>query len=61
MKNNMGLALTNETIEKYLGFLSRPDNESKKKLISKLTESMKEKKKIEGSTQRLVRCLGRFM
>lgn len=41
----MGLALTDKTIEKYLGFLSRLDNESKKKLITKLTESMKEKKK----------------
>lgn len=41
----MGLALTNKTIEKYFGFLSRLDNESKKKLIIKLTESIEEKGK----------------
>ncbi len=28
----MGLAITNKTIEKYFGFLSRLDNRSKKKL-----------------------------
>jgi len=38
----MGLALTNKTIEKYFGFLSRLDNGSKKKLIIKLTESIVE-------------------
>jgi hypothetical protein len=42
---NMGLALTNKTIEKYFGFLSRLDNESKKKLIVKQTESIEEKGK----------------
>jgi hypothetical protein len=36
----MGLALTNKTIEKYFGFLTRLDNVSKKKLIIKLTESI---------------------
>lgn len=39
----MGLALTNRTIEKYFGFLSRLDNSSKKKLIIKLAESIEEK------------------
>lgn len=39
----MGLALTNKTIDKYFGFLSRLDNGSKKKLIIKLTESIEEK------------------
>jgi len=41
----MGLALTNKTIDKYFGFLSRLDNGSKKKLIIKLTESIEEKGK----------------
>jgi hypothetical protein len=36
----MGLALTNKTIDKYFGFLTRLDNGSKKKLIIKLTESI---------------------
>ena len=36
----MSLALTNTAIEKYLGFLIRLDNNSKKKLIIKLTESI---------------------
>ena len=36
----MGFALTNKTIDKYFGFLSRLDNNSKKKLIIKLTESI---------------------
>lgn len=41
MKNNiMGFALTNKTIDKYFGFLARLDNNSKKKLIIKLTESI---------------------
>ena len=35
----MGLALTNKTIDKFLGFLIRLDNRSKKKLIMKLAES----------------------
>lgn len=39
----MGLALTNKTIDKYFGFLSRLDNGSKKKLIIKLTESIETK------------------
>ena len=46
----MGFALTNKTIDKYFGFLSRLDNGSKKKLIIKLTESIEEKGK---STVRL--------
>lgn len=36
----MSLALSNSTIEKYFGFLSKLDNLSKKKLIIKLTESI---------------------
>lgn len=36
----MSLALTNKTIDKYFGFLTRLDNDSKKKLIIKLTESI---------------------
>ena len=40
----MGLVLTNKTIDKYFGFLSRLDNSSKKKLIIKLTESIEEKR-----------------
>lgn len=40
----MGLALTDKTINKYFGFLSRLDIVSKKKLIIKLTESIDEKK-----------------
>lgn len=36
----MSLSLTNDTIEKYFGFLSKLDNTSKKKLIVKLTESL---------------------
>lgn len=39
-KQNMGLALTDETIERYFGFLTRLDNNSKKRLIIKLTESI---------------------
>ena len=39
----MSLALTNKTIEKYFGFLYRLDNNSKKKLIIKLTESIETK------------------
>lgn len=41
----MGLALTDKTIDKYFGFLSRLDNRSKKKLIIRLTESIEEKGK----------------
>ena len=39
----MGLALTNQTIDKYFGFLIKLDNSSKKKLIIKLTESIETK------------------
>ncbi|MFA7444398.1 MAG: hypothetical protein WCY89_00490 [Flavobacteriaceae bacterium] len=39
----MGLALTDETIERYFGFLTRLDNNSKKRLIIKLTESIETK------------------
>lgn len=42
-KNNMSLALTNNTINKFFGFLFRVDNDSKKKLIIKLTESIEDK------------------
>ncbi|MDD4192455.1 MAG: hypothetical protein PHI28_14070 [Mangrovibacterium sp.] len=40
----MSLALTNKTIDKYFGFLTRLDNSSKKKLIIKLTESIETRK-----------------
>jgi hypothetical protein len=36
----MGVAITNKTIDKYFGFLTRLDNNSKKRLIIKLTESI---------------------
>lgn len=49
----MGLALTNKTIDKYFGFLSRLDNGSKKKLIIKLTESIEEKGKSNVSLKDL--------
>ena len=39
----MSLALTNKTIDKYFGFLTRLDNVTKKKLIIKLTESIETK------------------
>ena len=39
----MSLALTNMTIDKYFGFLTRLDNGTKKKLILKLTESLDSK------------------
>ncbi len=36
----MGLAITNKTLDKYFNFLRRLDNNSKKRLIIKLTESI---------------------
>lgn len=39
----MSLVLTNRTIDKYFGFLTRLDNGTKKKLILKLTESLDSK------------------
>ena len=39
----MSLILTNSTIDKYFGFLTKLDNISKKKLIVKLTESIEVK------------------
>lgn len=49
----MSLVLTNRTIEKYFGFLSRLDNSSKKRLIIKLTESIQEKEKPSATLQDL--------
>ncbi len=49
----MGLALTDKTIDKYFGFLSRLDNRSKKKLIIRLTESIEEKEKLNVSLRDL--------
>ncbi|MBI9039465.1 MAG: hypothetical protein JEY97_15135 [Bacteroidales bacterium] len=43
----MSLTLSNKTIDKYLGFLARFDNVSKKKLINKLAESIDTKKESE--------------
>ncbi len=34
------LALNNKTLEQYFGFLNKLDNNSKRKLIIKLTESL---------------------
>lgn len=42
----MSLALTNRAIEKYFGFLIKLDNNSKKKLIIKLTESIESKEDL---------------
>lgn len=39
----MGVAITNKTIDKYFKFLYRLDNNSKKRLIVKLTESIETK------------------
>jgi hypothetical protein len=39
----MSMALTNNTIDKYFGFLTKLDIVSKKKLIVKLTESIEDK------------------
>ena len=44
----MGLALTDNTIDKYFKVLSKLDNVSKKKLILKLSESIS-KENIEDS------------
>ncbi|MFC2087225.1 hypothetical protein ACFLSA_03565 [Bacteroidota bacterium] len=41
----MSLAITNKTIDRYFGFLKKLDNNSKKKLIIKLTESIETEKK----------------
>ncbi|SHI93171.1 hypothetical protein SAMN05444280_10847 [Tangfeifania diversioriginum] len=43
----MSLILTNSTIDKYFGFLTRLDNISKKKLIVKLTESIEVKEETD--------------
>ena len=39
----MSLVLTNNTIDKYFGFLTKLDNRSKKKLIVKLKKSLETK------------------
>jgi len=49
----MSLTLTNKTIVRYFGFLTRLDNISKKKLIVKLTESIE----INEDKEFDVRCL----
>jgi hypothetical protein len=36
----MSLVLTNKTIDKFFGFLGQIDNDSKKKMIIRLTESI---------------------
>lgn len=41
----MGIALTDKTIDKYFRFLQRLDNNSKKRLIIRLTESIEDKEK----------------
>ena len=40
----MGLAISNKLLDKYLSFLTRLDNSTKKKLIVKLKESIQPKK-----------------
>lgn len=40
------LAVTNKTLEKYFGFLRKLDNNSKKRLIIKLTESIETKEEV---------------
>jgi len=42
----MNFAITNRTIEKYFSFLFKLDNNSKKRLIIKLTESIETKEKV---------------
>jgi hypothetical protein len=37
------IAITNRTLDKYFGFLRKLDNNSKKRLIIKLTESLETK------------------
>ena len=49
----MSLALTNNTIDKFFGFLSKIDNISKKKLIIKLTESIEFDEKKEFNLESL--------
>jgi len=48
----MNLAIKNATIDKYFGYLTNLDNNTKKKLISKLTNSIeiKEQKTLDLST-----------
>ena len=45
----MGLAISKNNIDKYLGFLSKLDTRSKKNLIIKLTESIDENKSFKVS------------
>lgn len=49
----MGIALTNNIIDKYFGFLKKLDGVSKKKLIVKLTESFEVKEDKEFDLNRL--------
>ncbi len=46
----MSIAITNKTIDKFLSFLIRLDNNSKKKLIIKLTESIETEKTDSNSS-----------
>ncbi len=49
----MSLVITNNTIDKYFGFLSRLDIISKKKLISKLKESINKENKEKADIDKL--------
>ena len=49
----MSVAISNKTIDKYLGFLKRLDNNSKKRLIKKLTESIDENARKPADLNRL--------
>jgi hypothetical protein len=50
---DMGYAITNKTIDKYFGFLTRLDNNSKKRLIIKLTESIETKQSSDSDIRSL--------
>ena len=47
------LSINDDTIENYFGYLMHLDNKSKKRLLLKLTESMKEEKKTVPSLEHL--------
>ncbi len=46
----MSLIISNKTLDKYFGFLWKLDDTSKRKIIDKLTKSLKSKEKSSGKT-----------
>jgi len=54
------LALSNNTIDKYFGYLRKLDNNSKKKLIINLTESIQTNEDKPFDLKKHLWCLGRF-